>query len=58
MKKAEFKGIYLKLNKHSDKDIIERLDQQENKQGYIKDLIRIDTSLDGLRSAYKGEKDG
>ena len=58
MKKAEFKGLYLKLNTVNDKDIIERLKTQDNKQGYIKDLIRIDASLDGLRKAYKGEDDG
>ena len=49
-------GIYLKLNKEKDSDILERLDSQENKQGYIKDLIRVDISLDGLRSLY-GQQD-
>ena len=59
MKKAEFKGLYLKLNTVNDKDIINRLGQQENKQGYIKDLIRIDASLDGLRHAFReGETHG
>lgn len=53
MKKAEFQGLYLKLNTVNDKDIIERLKIQDNKQGYIKELIRIDTSLDGIRKAYK-----
>lgn len=55
--KAEHVGIYLKLNKGADKDIIQRLKDQDNKQGYIKDLIRTDISLDSLRNAYKGEKD-
>ena len=55
--KAEHIGIYLKLNKGVDKDIIQRLNDQDNKQGYIKDLIRTDISLDSLRNAYKGEKD-
>lgn len=55
--KAEHVGIYLKLNKGADKDIIQRLNDQDNKQGYIKDLIRTDISLDCLRNAYKGEKD-
>ena len=35
-------GLYLKLNKNTDIDIIERLSAQENKQGYIKLLIRDD----------------
>ena len=37
-------GVYLKLNKGTDADILERLDQVENKQGYIKELIRADIS--------------
>ena len=34
--------IHLKLNVKTDADILEHLDQQENVQGYIKDLIRED----------------
>ena len=34
--------IHLKLNMKTDADILEHLDQQENVQGYIKDLIRED----------------
>lgn len=57
--KSDYKGIYLKLNKGGDKDIIQRLDDQDNKQGYIKDLIRTDIALDGLRNSYKeGEDNG
>lgn len=40
--KANTKGIYLKLNKETDADIIEFLAGVENVQGYIKDLIRND----------------
>lgn len=36
------KQIKLKLNLETDKDIIEALDQVDNKQGYIKELIRKD----------------
>lgn len=42
--KANTKGIYLKLNRSTDEDIIERLEQVGNVQGYIKDLIRKDLS--------------
>lgn len=35
-------GVKLKLNKRSDGDIIERLQMEPNKQGYIKALIRAD----------------
>ena len=36
------KGLYLKLNKKTDADIIEALENSNNKQGYIKALIRRD----------------
>lgn len=35
-------GLYLKLNKGTDADILEKLASVENKQGYIKALIRAD----------------
>lgn len=34
--------VKLKLSKSTDADILEKLDSVENKQGYIKDLIRKD----------------
>ena len=34
--------IRLKLNKKTERDILERLDSVGNKQGYIKELIRKD----------------
>lgn len=37
--KKTAKGIYLKLNKETDKEIIEFLEHEENKQGLIKELI-------------------
>lgn len=37
-------GVYLKLNKNTDADILSKLDEVENKQGYIKELIRADIS--------------
>lgn len=51
--KAEHVGIYLKLNKGADNDIIQRLNDQKNKQGYIKELIRTDASLDSLRHSFE-----
>lgn len=35
-------GFYVKLNKVSDADVIEKLKTVENRQGYIKELIRND----------------
>lgn len=37
--------ICLRLNKETDKDIIEILGSVNNKQGYIKDLIRYDDCI-------------
>lgn len=53
MKLAQHKGVYLKLNTQADEDIITRLDNQSNKQGYIKDLIRTDIELDMFRSGVE-----
>ena len=36
------KVITLKLNKTTDADILEQLERCENKQGYIKELVRKD----------------
>lgn len=36
------KTIKMKLNKNTDKDILQWLELQENKQGYLKGLIRKD----------------
>lgn len=36
------KVITLKLNKTTDADILEQLERCDNKQGYIKELIRKD----------------
>ena len=40
--KKNTKGIYLKLNKATDEDILKHLKDVENVQGYIKKLIRKD----------------
>lgn len=40
--KAHTKQFHLKLNKRTDKDVIERLVGIGNIQGYIKGLIRAD----------------
>lgn len=37
--------ICIRLNKETDKDIIEILGSVNNKQGYIKDLIRYDDGI-------------
>ena len=39
---AHTQQIRLKLNLGTDADILEELDRQPNKQGYIKKLIRED----------------
>lgn len=38
--KANTVGLYIKLNKKTDADIIDLLNKQDNKQGLIKRLLR------------------
>ena len=38
--------VKLKLNKKTDADIIKRLSESDSKQGYIKELIRLDILKD------------
>lgn len=40
--KAHTRQFTLKFNLKTDKDILEKLDSVENKQGYVKALIRAD----------------
>ncbi len=42
--KANTKIYPVRLNFNTDKDIIEKLESVESKQGYIKELIRQDIS--------------
>ena len=49
-------GVYLSLHTNNDKNIIEKLNQVNNKQGYIKELIKTDSLL-CQKYKRKGEKD-
>ena len=40
--KDKWRMIHLKLNRETDADIIQKLEESENIQGYIKSLIRAD----------------
>lgn len=40
--KENTRRVYIKLNKNTDSDILSYLDSKQNKQGYIKELIRKD----------------
>lgn len=40
--KEHYKVVNFKLNKKTEKDILEYLEAQPNKQGYIKELIKQD----------------
>lgn len=43
--KENTKNINLRLNKKTDKDILEKLDIVDSKMGYIKELIRRDIAI-------------
>jgi len=45
--RANTKQVLLKLNRNTDGDILERLQQVGNVQGYIKSLIRRDIAESG-----------
>ena len=47
------KGIYLQLHIVKDKDILQKLKDVGNKQGYIKNLI-----LDDIRKGGNDDQDG
>ena len=42
------RNVTFQLNKKHDEDILVWLDSQENKQGYIKALIRADMAAQGF----------
>lgn len=44
--KKHTRGVYLKLNTETDRDVIDKLDSVDNRQGYIKSLIRKDINTD------------
>lgn len=46
--KENTKIIPVRVNLDGDKDIIDKLDEKENKSGYIKNLIRKDIKNDGV----------
>lgn len=49
--------LNVRLNKHTDTDIIEELDKVPSKQGYIKALIRADIASRKHGENVKGEKE-
>lgn len=45
------KGFYVRLSKIKDKDIIDYLETKENKQGFVKELIRREMNLSTMIKA-------
>lgn len=45
--KAEFKNYHFKFRIEGNEDILERLEQERNKQNYIRQLIRADIEKNG-----------
>lgn len=45
--------VSIKLGNKTDDDIIEQLNKQDNKQGYIKELIRDDIMNETLANTIK-----
>ena len=55
-KRENLRQYKLRFNIRTDKDLIEKLDAQENIQGYIKSLIRADIARTSPASADQGEQ--
>lgn len=49
--KENTRQIALKLNLKTDADVLQKLDEVDNKQGYIKNLIRTDIMVDIINNA-------
>ena len=47
--KANTRQIHMKLNRRTDRDVLEKLDSVPSKQGYIKRLIRADMEKDAMK---------
>ena len=47
-------GFYLKFHKEKDKDMINKLQSVQNKQGYIKGLINKDLYINSRKGANNG----
>lgn len=45
--------ITMKLHNENDRDILEKLEQVENKQGYIKSLIRADLQAKKVTTLFE-----
>lgn len=57
-KRENLRQYKLRFNIRTDKDLIEKLDAQENIQGYLKSLIRADIARDpSTASADQGEQE-
>ncbi len=46
-------GVYIKLHRENDADILEKLGSLTNKQGYIKQLIRFDIEREKVMKTLK-----
>ena len=51
--KANTVTICIRLNKETDKDILDTLERVDSKQGYVKDLIRKDKRVGGTYRLHR-----
>ena len=47
----------IRLNKHTDADIIKFMETVENKQGFLKDLIRAEMNKRGFNHPHPSKKE-
>lgn len=56
--KDKYKNVFIKVNRKTESDIVEKLESVENVQGYIKGLIRKESSVNWILFSEKMPEDG
>lgn len=56
--KDKYKNVFIKVNRETESDIVEKLESVENVQGYIKGLIRKESSVNWILFSEKMPEDG
>lgn len=56
-KKKNTQLITMRLNKYTDRDVLQFLKSLPNKQGYIKELVRADMKLKGIDIPHPSKKE-
>lgn len=56
--KDKYKNVFIKVNRETESDIVEKLESVDNIQGYVKGLIRKESSVNWILFSEKMPEDG